>query len=327
MIVRSEGVMRAGSSTLDPIFYDATMHQKGVTLLQLGRISEATACFSHLLEHVLRSDSGVKDITIRARRLARAHLGVGKAQAASSDFELALASCQAALSVLGPAPASTPSCSFGLKDADVRSAVHFDTATNLRALGGRSPEVVDHFERSLALLLRFPAPGTFELIEGFACLAKAHTEAGRLKEATETRVVANRLLRRSQNVCAGPGCGRALREDGTPLTVCTGCDATHYCSVVCQRGDWELQHRAECAALVAAAAAVAPAVARCAGPGCVRMRRGDGAPLDQCAGCLHTHYCGKACQTAHWKGGQRAECKAMVTGGRAAAAVKPSNGK
>ena len=45
----------------------------------------------------------------------------------------------------------------------------------------------------------------------------------------------------------------------------------------------------------------------CAGPGCARKLREDGAPLDQCTGCLRTFYCGTACQTADWKrkGGTR----------------------
>ena len=53
----------------------------------------------------------------------------------------------------------------------------------------------------------------------------------------------------------------------------------------------------------------------CAGPGCTRRVRPDDAPLDQCAGCLRTYYCGKACQTADWKAGHKAECKALVAEG------------
>ena len=58
---------------------------------------------------------------------------------------------------------------------------------------------------------------------------------------------------------------------------------------------------------------------RCAGPGCTRRTRGDGAPLDQCAGCLRTSYCGTACQAA-WKAGHRKECKALRKEGAGAAA-------
>ena len=39
----------------------------------------------------------------------------------------------------------------------------------------------------------------------------------------------------------------------------------------------------------------------CAGPGCARHLREDGAPLDVCVKCSATFYCGKACQTADWK--------------------------
>ena len=120
-----------------------------------------------------------------------------------------------------------------------------------------------------------------------------------------------------------------MREDGTPLTVCTGCNATHYCSTACQRADWELQHRAECAELVAAAAAAntpakgssdvtapaaAAAVPSCAGPGCSLTRRPDGAPLDVCNGCKRVCYCGKVCPAAGWKAGHRAECAERAAG-------------
>ena len=77
----------------------------------------------------------------------------------------------------------------------------------------------------------------------------------------------------------------------------------------------------------AAAAAHAEALAidrrsqvRCAGPGCTKKLREDGAPLDVCVKCRRTFYCGKACQTADWKreGGHKAECKALIAA-RAAA--------
>ena len=60
----------------------------------------------------------------------------------------------------------------------------------------------------------------------------------------------------------------------------------------------------------------------CAGPGCTLQQRPDGAPLDQCAGCLRTYYCSVACQTADWKrkGGHKGECKALAAEGKAVAA-------
>ena len=63
---------------------------------------------------------------------------------------------------------------------------------------------------------------------------------------------------------------------------------------------------------------------QCAGPGCPRKAREDGAPLEQCGGWLRTYYCGRACQAAHWKrGGHKAECKALAAEGRAAEASGP----
>ena len=44
----------------------------------------------------------------------------------------------------------------------------------------------------------------------------------------------------------------------------------------------------------------------CAGRECARKLKLDGAPLDQCAGCLRTYYCSRACQTADWKAGHKA---------------------
>ena len=62
----------------------------------------------------------------------------------------------------------------------------------------------------------------------------------------------------------------------------------------------------------------------CAGPDCKHRQRPDGTPLEQCAGCLRTHYCSVACQAADWKrkGGHKAECKALAAEGRASVATK-----
>ena len=59
----------------------------------------------------------------------------------------------------------------------------------------------------------------------------------------------------------------------------------------------------------------------CAGLKCERKQREDGAPLDQCAGCLCTYYCSVACPTADWKAGHKAECKGLVAAEWRAAAV------
>ena len=47
-------------------------------------------------------------------------------------------------------------------------------------------------------------------------------------------------------------------------------------------------------------------------------KRADGAPLDQCAGCLRMSYCSVASHTADWKAGHKKECRAV----REAAAVE-----
>ena len=64
----------------------------------------------------------------------------------------------------------------------------------------------------------------------------------------------------------------------------------------------------------------------CAGPGCVRRMREDGAPLDVCVNCRRTFYRGKACQTADWKAGHRKECKALVAESAAALAGAAGSG-
>ena len=81
-----------------------------------------------------------------------------------------------------------------------------------------------------------------------------------------------------------------------------------------------IEHTLSCLGLTAGAADAGAAAAgmmrrsqcACAGPGCTRKLREDGAPLDVCVNCRRTFYCGKACQTAGWK----AECKALVAEGR-----------
>ena len=75
-----------------------------------------------------------------------------------------------------------------------------------------------------------------------------------------------------------------------------------------------------------ASIAASTAVARrsqvaCAGPGCKLRLRPDGAPLDVCVSCRCTFYCGKACQTADWKAGHRAECKVLIAEAAAKSAL------
>ena len=71
-----------------------------------------------------------------------------------------------------------------------------------------------------------------------------------------------RILRRSQVICAGPGCENQQRPDGAPLGQCAGCLRTYYCCVACQTADWKRKggHKAECKALAAGCKAAAAAV-------------------------------------------------------------------
>ena len=72
--------------------------------------------------------------------------------------------------------------------------------------------------------------------------------------------------------------------------------------------------------------AASTAVARrsqtaCAGPGCARKLREDGAALDVCNNCRRTFYCGLACQKADWKAGHKAECRKLISEAVALAAA------
>ena len=52
--------------------------------------------------------------------------------------------------------------------------------------------------------------------------------------------------------------------------------------------------------------ASAPEAKECAN--CLAPEGGHGITLKACTRCKATHYCGRACQTAHWKGGHKRFC-------------------
>ncbi|KAG2498115.1 hypothetical protein HYH03_003873 [Edaphochlamys debaryana] len=58
----------------------------------------------------------------------------------------------------------------------------------------------------------------------------------------------------------------------------------------------------------------------CGNPGCCEFGgASEGAlPLKQCGGCKAVRYCGEGCQSAHWRSGHKADCKAMAAAVRAA---------
>ena len=84
----------------------------------------------------------------------------------------------------------------------------------------------------------------------------------------------------------------------------------------CMRGIAEANTRLGNVDAAAAAAATADITARrsqvqCTAAGCPRKLKADGTSLDQCGGYKRCCYCSKACQTADWKAGHKAECKAL----------------
>ena len=90
-------------------------------------------------------------------------------------------------------------------------------------------------------------------------IAEVNRRLGRGSAADAAVSEHTALSRRSQIACAGPGCRRKLREDGAPLDVCVKCRRTLYCGKDCQTADWKREggYKAECKALIAAAAAAA----------------------------------------------------------------------
>ena len=114
-------------------------------------------------------------------------------------------------------------------------------------------ESLEWHERTLTIFRRLLPPDHPDIARTLAKIGGVNKRLGETGASEAARKEALLIGRRSQTACAGPGCQRRQREDGTPLTVCVACNRTHYCSVACQRADWmrEGGHKAECAALVA----------------------------------------------------------------------------
>ena len=77
-----------------------------------------------------------------------------------------------------------------------------------------------------------------------------------------------------------------------------------------------LRGNSDAAAVATAAAALTArrSQVQCAAAGCPRKLKADGTPLDYCGGCKRCFYCSKACQSADWKAGHKAECKTLSNG-------------
>ena len=186
----------------------------------------------------------------------------------------------------------------------------------------RYAEALTIYNRILCILRKRLSPDHPKIATLLRAIGRVRRATGDTSLAAEADSAATAIEHRSQSLCAGPGCTRRLREDGTPLPVCTGCNRTHYCSVACQAADWRREggHKGECAALADEGRGVAagpppeaggdrPLPPRCGGPGSGREGKAPhGGPLDVCNGCKRAHYCGAACQAADWKAGHKAAC-------------------
>ena len=102
-------------------------------------------------------------------------------------------------------------------------------------------------------------------------------------------------LTKSCKTCAAPDNLEWVR-----LLPCSQCKTAVYCSKACQALDWK-GHKQECGEVpIKKVAAPTGECANCAL---------SGAPLFSCDRCKAEVYCGKACQTQHWKvGGHRRFC-------------------
>jgi hypothetical protein len=90
------------------------------------------------------------------------------------------------------------------------------------------------------------------------------------------------------------------------LSPCSKCKTAIYCSKECQTVDWKAGHKKECGVIAQRPKKVAAPSAECSNCGA-----SSGVALLACNRCKDELYCGKACQTQHWKvGGHRRFCVA-----------------
>ena len=107
-----------------------------------------------------------------------------------------------------------------------------------------------HYQQGLAIYRELLPPDHAFIASTLAHIGICQGLLGRGAAAAKAGDAAEVVLRRSQTRCAGPGCDRKMKADGTPLTMCAACERTHYCSVACQTADWKPRHREECKALL-----------------------------------------------------------------------------
>ena len=115
-----------------------------------------------------------------------------------------------------------------------------------------------------------------------------------------------------------------------PLSACSRCKSVLYCGTTCQIKHWRAGgHKTLCrpatlstqqvpnndtVTITGVEAATGASVSKKAplpeGSQCANCsaQDGDGVRLKPCSRCKLVSYCGKACQTPHWKGGHRQLC-------------------
>ena len=166
---------------------------------------------------------------------------LGKAHLQSDNTERALGFLRRGLATY-EAAGEVRSESYGFCHAAIGDALR---------VAGRTSEALTSYTRGLDIVrTQLPAdhPRIADLLRK---VSQLHARLGNVADASASGAAATAARRRSQLDCAGPGCKRKLREDGTPLDQCAGCLRTYYCSVTCQRADWKAGHKAECKALAA----------------------------------------------------------------------------
>ena len=213
---------------------------RGNSLQALGRHAEALAYLTKHLQAESRrhgGDSAAAALVMTA--IGRAHRDLG-------DRKRALSTFQAAYSVLSRRER---------EHLPEYASVLLNLGTLHMELGGFEV-ALGYLERSLAINSTMLHPSHPYIATTLHNIASAKGLLGR-GDAAATRAAAVAAGRRSQTACAGLGCGRKLREDGEPLDVCVRCRCTFYCGKACQTADWKREggHKAECKALIAAAAA------------------------------------------------------------------------
>ena len=189
---------------------------------------------------------------------AGAHV-YGRCSRESASTLISIACAHNMLGRTAEAASFTESAAVILQSLGATASGDFSTVLMLRGAGaiarGEHVPALVHLNLALDLQRQLFPPSHPSIAITLRNISAVQGFLGRDEEATRTRSAALAINRRYQVACAGPGCERKLREDGAPLDVCVRCRCTFYCGKACQTADWKAGHRAECKALIAAAAA------------------------------------------------------------------------